>query len=290
MSRRRASLAACLALGLSGAWPAALTGAAATVWAGHALAQSRSQGDALSAELLRRLSEYQAEIQRLTAEIEQLSFRLRQSEAAAAARLTDLEMRLTELEGGDPMAAVTGGAPAPAPAPAKPAQPAPPQRQTTTAAPPSAGSNAPGLAPGPQPLGTLRQQGSPADERAALDAAASDLATQGIEMGQLSLGAFIERHPGSPLIGEAYHLLGVAFYREGRYNEAARQFLVGFRDHPTTPMAPNNLVGLGETLVALGKFDEACAALREVPTRYPAAPAALLTRADAARTRAGGCR
>jgi TolA-binding protein len=82
----------------------------------------------------------------------------------------------------------------------------------------------------------------------------------------------------------------VAFYRDGRYAEAARQFLIGFRDHPSAPMAPNNLVGLGETLVALGKFDEACAALREVPTRYLSAPAALLTRADAARTRAGGCR
>jgi TolA-binding protein len=293
VSRRRARLAASLALGLTGVGPAALTGAAATAFAVPALAQSRpAQGDALSAELLRRLSEYQAEIQRLTAEVEQLSFRLRQSEAAAAARLTDLEMRMTELEGGDPLAAVPGAAPAPAPvqAPAKPAQPTPPPRQTTTAAPPAAGSNAPGPAPGPQPLGTLRQQGSPADERAALDAAASDLATQGVEMGQLSLGAFIERHPGSPLVGEAYHLLGVAFFRDGRYTEAARQFLIGFRDHPSTPMAPNNLVGLGETLVALGKFDEACAALREVPTRYPAAPAALLARADAARSRAGGCR
>lgn len=289
MNRRRARLAASLALGLTGAAPAALTGAVASLAAGAALSQSRAtQGDALSGELLRRLSEYQAEIQRLTAEIEQLSFRMRQSEAAAAARLTDLEMRLTELEGGDPMAAVAGASPAPA-APA-PTTPAPAQRQTATAAPPAAGSNAPGLAPGPQPLGTLRQQGSPAAERAALDAAASDLATQGVEMGQLSLGAFIERHPGSPLIGEAYHLLGVALFRDGRYNEAARQFLIGFRDHPATPMAPNNLVGLGETLVALGKFDEACAALREVPTRYPTAPAALLTRADAARTRAGGCR
>jgi tol-pal system protein YbgF len=279
VAARRALRAALFVLAAAGAQGGAPAPAAA---------QSRAQQDALAGELLRRLEEYQAEIRRLTAEVEQLSFRLRQSEAAAAARLTDLEMRMTELEGGDPLAAVGGGAPAPAPA--APAQPAPPARpQTATAAPPSAGSAPPGPAPGPRPLGALRSEVT-AQERAAFDAAAADLASQGIEMGQLSLGAFVSRYPGSPLAGEAHHLLGAAFYRDGRYSDAARQFLVGFRDHPAAPMAPNNLVGLGESLVALGKFGEACAALREVPTRYPTAPAGLLSRADAARQRAGGCR
>ncbi len=240
---------------------------AAAAW-GLAPSPAAAQRDALAAELLGRLDAYQAEIRRLTAQVETLEQRLRQAESESAARLTDLEMRLIELEGGDPMAALSN------PPPGGAVQP--PQPPVTTAPPPA-------------PLGTLRVEAPDAEQRAAFDAAAADLARGGVDLGALSLGAFVGRYPDSPLAAQAHHLLGSALETEGRHQEAARQFLAGFRDHPGAPFAPNNLLGLGTSLVALGRFEEACGTLAELRLRYPGAPAGVLARADRAAEQAS-CR
>ncbi|TVQ58668.1 MAG: hypothetical protein EA355_01250 [Rhodobacteraceae bacterium] len=114
-----------------------------------------------------------------------------------------------------------------------------------------------------------------------------DLQALGLEAGRRSFEAFRTSHPGSVLIGEGYNALGAAHLREGRYREAALDFLIGFRDHPER-MGPDNMIGLGETLFALGRTQEACDTLGAVDERFPGAGADALNAAAAA-ARRGGC-
>lgn len=217
-------------------------------------------------QLLMRLDQFEAELRRLTAEVEEMDFRSRQRAEQDAARLRDLEFRIIELEGGDPTEALRTQPPA-AVSPAPPEASAPP--------------------PTPPASGTLRVPTSRPEAQAAFDAAARDLEALGLAAGQRSFEEFFARHPDSRLAGDAYHLLGSAFYREGRYQEAARSFLAGMRDHASSPKAPENLVGLGETLAKLGEHDQACAAFAELKVRFPDASPDVIDAANAAAGRAG---
>lgn len=230
-------------------------------------------------EALRRMESLEATIQRLTAQVERLEFDARAAQREADARLQDLEFRVIELEGGDPTAALRSAPETPGAAP--PSQPAAPPaaRDKPAAASPTA--------PGPAPLGTLRGA-IPAAERAAFEAARRDLETLGPTAGRDSFAAFLSDYPESPLTGEAQNLLGAAYAREGRHQEAARSFLIGVRDHGQTPKAAENLLGLARALTDLGRQTEACSALGELAARFP--DAAPTTQAQAvAEARRAGC-
>jgi len=227
-------------------------------------------------EALRRMESLETAIQRLTAQVERLEFENRAAQRQADARLQDLEFRVIELEGGDPteaLGAAAGAERGTAPPPPAP-QPAPP---TPTARTP---------APGPAPLGTLRGA-VPAPERAAFEAARRDLETLGPAAGRDSFAAFLTEYPESPLAGEAQNLLGAAYAREGRHQEAARSFLIGVRDHGDTPRAAENLLGLASSLTDLGRQAEACSALAEMAARFPDAAPSVKAQAVAEARRAG---
>ncbi|MEO8113531.1 MAG: tol-pal system protein YbgF, partial [Phenylobacterium sp.] len=57
-------------------------------------------------------------------------------------------------------------------------------------------------------------------------------------------------------------------------------------DWPKTSWAPDAVVELARALTAVKKPADACAALGELPKRYPKAPAAVTARAAAARVQA----
>jgi TolA-binding protein len=222
-----------------------------------------------------RLDSYETELRRLTAKVEELEFARRRAEQEADARIKDLEFRVIELEGGDPTAALRGDDGAPA------AEPPPP-----SAEPPPAVAPAPGTAPGPRPLGTLAEPVT-GNERAAFDAAMAELSARGPQGGRGSVEAFLKRFPGSALAPDAHLALGEAYASAGRRQEAARQFLTGFRDYGESPRSAELLLRLGETLAQLGRRDEACAAFTEFSIRYPGAAPTLVMRAESAARRTG---
>lgn len=233
-----------------------------------------AQGGAVDA-LQNRVDALEAEIRRLTGQVERLGQGLREAERGSAARLDDLEFRVIELEGGDPLAEMRRDPP-PVDAPAETGG----QVAAAPVAPPAE------AAPGPAALGVLTSPVAPSDERAALSAALRDLQALGLDAGRRSFEAFRETYPGSVLTGEGYHALGEAHRREGRYREAALDFLIGFRDHPER-MGPENMIGLGETLFALGRTAEACETFGAVGQRFPAAGDEAAAAAAAAARRAG---
>lgn len=223
-----------------------------------------------TAGVLSRLDSLEAELRRLTAQLEQAEYDRRRLATDYEARLQDLEFRIIELEGGDPTEALRRGPSAPAPAP----QPAPQAGQQATGAPPA-------------PLGTLRATEAPPEEQAAFNAAVRDLETLGLNAGRASFDVFLQQHPGSSLGGEAWRQLGAAYAREGRWQDAARAHLRGVRDFRDAPQTPENLMGLADALTFLGQFEQACATYAEFRQRFAGAYPEMAAEAQAGAERAG---
>lgn len=229
------------------------------------------------AQLQQRIDAQEAELRRLTAQVEELGFELRRLREGQEARLQDLEFRVIELEGGDPTAAFRTGD--------GPETPAPETGGASPLAPSPTPSPAAGLGAPPAALGALRGSIQP-EERAAFEAAMRDLDALGPDAGRRSVSDFLGAYPDGALGAEALARVGAAFAAEGRHQEAARVFLEGVRDHGDEPGAPEALLGLARSLAALGATEQACASFRELAGRADAPPSVKATGAEAAR-RAG---
>ena len=72
----------------------------------------------------------------------------------------------------------------------------------------------------------------------------------------------------------------------GANADAAGAFIGAIRGWPRTSWAPDATLELSRSLVALKKPADACQTLDELARRYPKAPAAVMTRAQAVRIQA----
>lgn len=224
-------------------------------------------------DVQRRIEQVNGEISRLTGELEQLEFRVRQHEQQSKQKMEDLEYRIIELEGGDPSILFEEGAPAQ------------PQQQGSLTEPqqPSGGT-----------LGTLTT--TTAGQTVAAPAASAEqsefdagvLAAQAGRQSEAKtlLEGFVSRYPDSRLAGEAYHWLGESYLAGGDYQSAASRFLDAATLYPSNAKAPDSLVRLGMTLSLLGQNQVACSTLAEVRQRYPGAAGAV-QQADLEAQRAG---
>jgi tol-pal system protein YbgF len=89
---------------------------------------------------------------------------------------------------------------------------------------------------------------------------------------------FIANHPDSKKIADANFWLGEAQYSQGKYNDAAKTFLNGYKSYGKSAKAPEMLLKLAMSLAALDSKDTACATLREVPKAYPKASRAIINK------------
>jgi tol-pal system protein YbgF len=97
---------------------------------------------------------------------------------------------------------------------------------------------------------------------------------------------FLQKYPDHSLAGSAQYQLGETFYAQANYQEAARNFLQGYKNYPKSRRAPDSLLKLGLSLRKLDQRDQACAALASVSTEFPRAVEAK-KRATAELKRAG---
>jgi tol-pal system protein YbgF len=98
---------------------------------------------------------------------------------------------------------------------------------------------------------------------------------------------FLTKYPQHSLSGSAQFQLGETFYAQGKYDDAARNYLQGYKTYPKSRRAPDSLMKLGLSLGKLGQKEQSCAALASVSTEYPRA-VEVKKRADAEYKR-GGC-
>ena len=98
---------------------------------------------------------------------------------------------------------------------------------------------------------------------------------------------FLRKNPRDALAPDALFWLGEAHYMQKNYKDAAEAFDLVTSSYASSAKAPEAQLRRATALVQLGRKDDACAALRQLNTKYPNARPVLKTKADAERQRAG---
>jgi len=203
------------------------------------------------AELGQRVDALEKELSRLTGQIEQNSFKLRQLEDAMAKFKGDAEFRLNSLEGGAPAGAALTAPPAASPSPARPAPaPTPVAAVPTPAAPPAVAT------------------GDPAED--AYLAGYRLWEAKRYAEAQATLKQVVAKYPKHRRASYAQNLLGRAYLDEGKPASAAEAFLASYQKMPKGERAPDSLYYLGQALVQLKKPAEACKVYDELQDVYGA--------------------
>ena len=124
----------------------------------------------------------------------------------------------------------------------------------------------------------------PADEDGDYEAAMNLLTRGQYDRAREAFRDFAETHPDSDLTPQAlYWNADIAYSTRKDYPVAAREFAELLKRYPNTQRAPESMMKLGLSLIALGQKQEGCAALAALPAKYPNAPATIAARARAER-------
>ncbi|MDP1874335.1 tol-pal system protein YbgF [Phenylobacterium sp.] len=205
-------------------------------------------------ELNRRLTDLESVITRLNGQIETTNFELRQSRdqnAALEAQMSALNQKVAALE------VFTGVPPA------------------TTGG--SSGFSAPVSAP---------NTGGGGSPQADFERARGLMLSGNYDGAETAFESFVARHGAASLAPEAHYWLGKTLVVRGADAEAASAFIAAIRGWPTTPWAPDAVLELSRSLIALDRSSEACQTLAELSRRYASAAPSIQSRAAAARTQA----
>lgn len=203
-------------------------------------------------DILGRLNSMESQLSRLTAQIEENS-----NENA------QLAMRVQALE-------------------ARNAQPAPLVNSQPTGVIPL-----PGVTPAPTPTATPAPAPAPSASRiAAVQAVAKPLTadpgddeyTYGFRLweakfypeAQQQLRLYLDKYPRHARTSFGRNLLGRAYLDDGKPREAAPFFLQNYQNDGQGARAPDSLLYLAETMIAINDTNRACIALSEFAETYPA--------------------
>ncbi|MFC3100390.1 tetratricopeptide repeat protein [Altererythrobacter lauratis] len=103
---------------------------------------------------------------------------------------------------------------------------------------------------------------------------------------QQQLALFLERYPNHPRVTYGRNLLGRAYLDAGDPRRAATFFFENYQANKQAARAPDSLLFLAESMIALNDTNRACIALAEFGETYPAlATGRLAQQYDAARGR-----
>jgi len=149
--------------------------------------------------------------------------------------------------------------------------------------PPSADENL-GVAPvppirasAPAPASAATEHAPPAAEPLALyKKSYDDLRAGKHEDTERGFREFVHRYPHHDYADNAQYWLGECFYDQHAFDKAAPEFRTVVQRWPTGNKAPDAMLKLGFSLLALGDADKGGKVLREVPATYPRTEAARL--------------
>lgn len=150
------------------------------------------------------------------------------------------------------------------------------------------GAELPGLSPAGDPIGDeVAAAGPLGDPRVAYDEAYRSMLAGDYAAAQAGFGLFLTDFPDHELAGNAQFWLGESYYAQRRYRDAADAFLKSYTDYPDSSKVTDSLLKLGLSLKGIGERDAACATFSELLSKYPSAPAAVRSEAQAEQQRAG---
>jgi tol-pal system protein YbgF len=267
--------------------------------AAAAAAQHEQTQDNNIATLNQRAGDLEDSLRRLTGQIEELNHRLDDFDQRLDRVKKDFDYKLCTLS------AQQLGASA---APGGDANAVPCNGNAASIAPPAEAAPAPGvthLAPGPGVLGTLPANAavpppppsqSPApnqlasiDTRSQFDSAMNLLAKAQYDEARGAFRSFADAYPKDPLAPQALYWVGDIAYVQKDFATASRTFAEELKKFPASPRAPESMLKLGQSLIAMNQKPEGCMALRALASKYPTASKTVTSEADAVR-KAGGCK
>lgn len=211
-------------------------------------------------DILARLDALESSLQRLTGQVEVNSNAVR-----------DLETRLAALESGA--------------APAGQADNLLPDEQPVRVATGPAPATTPVPAPAPSGPSAQRLAAVQAIAKPQTDDPGDDEYSYGFRLwnagfypeAQQQLAMFVEKYPRHPRATYGRNLLGRAYLDDGKPREAAPWFLKNYQEDRNAERAPDSLLYLAESMIALGDTNRACIALAEFGETYPAIAAGRLS-------------
>lgn len=98
---------------------------------------------------------------------------------------------------------------------------------------------------------------------------------------------FMKRYPKDALVPNALYWLGETHYQQRNFADAAEAFDLVTKLYASSPKAADSQLKRALSYSALGKNNEACAALTELSTKFQNAPQYVATRAGSERRRLG---
>lgn len=240
-------------------------------------------------DLSARIDAIEAQLARLTGEVEQQQFRQREIEAQLRQLRTDLDARAaapaeaatTPASTPAPRPAATTPTPAPRPAATTPT-PAPRPAATTPAPRPAATTPAPRATTTPAP--TPAPAASATDRRARVAAievpstgdAGEDAYLYGFRMWEArlypeaatQLQRVIEQYPNHRRASYAGNLLGRAYLDNEQPSLAIQAFYANYRERPRGERAPDSVYYMGMALIRLNRREDACRTFDEFTRVY----------------------
>ncbi len=112
------------------------------------------------------------------------------------------------------------------------------------------------------------------------DRAYSYIKARDFNNAEQAFDAFIKAYPNNNLTSNAKYWYGETFYVRGEYERSARVFAEGYQKYPQGQKAAPNLLKLGMSLVGMGKPDDACIAFKQLKKDYSKSAIPVLKRAD----------
>src|SRR6056300_724466 len=206
--------------------------------------QSGSLEGALTRQLV-KITEIEEQMQKLTASHEEVLFSFEQLNERINKVQKDNELRLSDLETGDPKAV---------------AKKTPPKQFPGTDK--------------PQDLGTMVVQKQTEKEQQT-----SLIKVGGYDQAELALREFVKKNPKHELAGNAQYWYAETFYIRQLYHDAAAAYLDGYQKYPQSTKGPQNLLKLGVTLSELGEKDQGCQMLDGITKQYPKATQSVIQKA-----------
>lgn len=147
-------------------------------------------------------------------------------------------------------------------------------------------SGSPGTPPAGNQVASTAPILPPGDARQQYDYALSlILNEQDFAKAERAFSAFIDGHPKHDLAGNAYFWLGQTHFARKDFENAAFAFADGFKKHPRSNKAPENLFKLGMSLGRLGKAREACTTFSRLLDTFPKTSRTLKARISRQRQR-----
>ncbi|PXA84443.1 tol-pal system protein YbgF [Caulobacter sp. D4A] len=211
-----------------------------------------AETDAQIAALNDRITDLEQTIQRMNGQNETLTHDIdvaRRASDGQKARADQLEQRLAALEG-----------------------------KITTLEAAAATAAAAQIPPPPPP--------PPADPATAFKQARQLLLDGDYTGAENAFGGFVSAYPDDAKAPEARYWLGETQFVREAYGDAAGSYLGAVRGWPQTSWAPNAVLKLSRSLIALKKPADACRTLDELTKRYPKAPADVVSKAKSTRVQA----